>query len=408
MKNSDNDFRPARATGARRASVKKSRLKSPRQAEILDTLVFLIAGFLLPVWLLGQLFLTFYPAPNSTDIADSGDSLNNLTNVSNNVELTASPAVSSNLESDENSDSADVSGSEQPNPWQLKFETISSKLDALTAESDGLLTNNESLKSVNVSLEAENKKLYAEMKSLQSANDFTPAMETQTKDQIDPKVVTQLQSQLTEMSAKLESERADLMNATTNLDAAQDQQRALQSKLLSLQSDLKVAESKLVDANKNIAKFEDDAASEPLQLVPPANDDQTEKLAEAKQKITMLEQNVDALAQKNQTATTTLANREQALLVSQQTVENLTAQNQKLQTALSQASQQQATKVSPAPSTAEVYREFISSKGNPAKMAFVRWEGEKILFRNFANKKLYRLPLSRFSEADQRYLLDQK
>lgn len=41
-------------------------------------------------------------------------------------------------------------------------------------------------------------------------------------------------------------------------------------------------------------------------------------------------------------------------------------------------------------------------------MAFVRWEEDKIVFRNFADKKLYRLTLDRFSETDKRYLLERK
>ena len=36
-----------------------------RKAEIVDGLVLMIAGTLLPAWLLGHLFLSFYPAPES-------------------------------------------------------------------------------------------------------------------------------------------------------------------------------------------------------------------------------------------------------------------------------------------------------------------------------------------------------
>ena len=413
MKNSDNiaslsDVNPRRVTGPCFAPTKTCPFKNPRQAEILDTLVILIAGFLVPVWLLGQLFLTFYPAPDSSNLTDAGDSAGNLTNVSKHIELAPNAAASGNSKSNESLDSTYDSGSEAPNLWQEKFEIISSKLDALTAESDGLLTNNESLKSVNVSLKTENKKLREKMKSLQSANDFTPSTQTQEKDQSDPKIVSQLQSKLSELSAMLKSERADLMNATTNLASAKDEQRTLQSKLLNLESNLKLAESRLVEAEKKIAESEVDAPTENIQLLSPAKDDQTVRLAEANAKIATLEQNVGTLAQKNRTATTTLADREKALLVAQQTVETLTAQNKTLQTALDRQSQQLNTQPSANPPKPEVYREFISSKGNPAKMAFIRWEGDKILFRNFANKQLYRLPLNRFSEADQRFLLDQK
>ena len=46
-----------------------------RHGEIVDALVFMIVALLLPAWLLGHLFLTCYPAPESdgTVAAASGD-----------------------------------------------------------------------------------------------------------------------------------------------------------------------------------------------------------------------------------------------------------------------------------------------------------------------------------------------
>jgi len=49
------------------------------------------------------------------------------------------------------------------------------------------------------------------------------------------------------------------------------------------------------------------------------------------------------------------------------------------------------------------FRDWISSKGNKARLAFVRWEGDEIVVVNEANKK-FRLPLNRLSPNDQKYV----
>ena len=100
-----------------------------------------------------------------------------------------------------------------------------------------------------------------------------------------------------------------------------------------------------------------------------------------------------------------MAASKEELQTAQTQLQALRTQNGNLQTALD-AAREIAAKKPELPK--EVFRDFVSSKGSIAKMAFVRWEGEAVIVRSFANKKLYRLTMDRFSEADQKYLLDQK
>lgn len=53
------------------------------------------------------------------------------------------------------------------------------------------------------------------------------------------------------------------------------------------------------------------------------------------------------------------------------------------------------------------FRDWISSKGNKARLAFVRWEDGKIIVVNEANKK-FRLSLNRLSPEDQKYVNDKR
>lgn len=49
------------------------------------------------------------------------------------------------------------------------------------------------------------------------------------------------------------------------------------------------------------------------------------------------------------------------------------------------------------------FRDWISSKGNPARLAFVRWENDKIVVVNEENKT-FKLTLDRLSPEDQQYV----
>ncbi len=49
------------------------------------------------------------------------------------------------------------------------------------------------------------------------------------------------------------------------------------------------------------------------------------------------------------------------------------------------------------------FRDWISSKGNKARLAFVRWEDDKIIVVN-EDKKKFRLTLNRLSPEDQKYV----
>ena len=86
---------------------------------------------------------------------------------------------------------------------------------------------------------------------------------------------------------------------------------------------------------------------------------------------------------------------------------NSEAQNIELKTALDAAIAKPTAPAMPA-KPKEEFRDFVSSKGSVSRMAFIRWEGEDVIVRSFANKKLYRLTMDRFSEEDKKYLLERK
>ena len=53
----------------------------------------------------------------------------------------------------------------------------------------------------------------------------------------------------------------------------------------------------------------------------------------------------------------------------------------------------------------EQYREYVSSRGNRSRLAFIQWlDNDQVVVRSFANKQLYQVPIERFSAADQEYL----
>ena len=136
-------------------------------------------------------------------------------------------------------------------------------------------------------------------------------------------------------------------------------------------------------------------------------------------KVDQLQQQVNALNQRVNVTSETLATRENELRSTKQMVQDLGAENNELKTALNtardarkaaeMAAQRAAPKtVQQTELPKEVYRDFVSSKGSISKMAFVRWEDDEVIVRSFTNKKLYRLTLDRFGDADQQYLLERK
>lgn len=263
------------------------RRSTSRRGEILDTLVILIAGSLLPVWLLGHLFLTIYPVPDAALATADADLRSEQAEVSGEPQFAS--AVSDDRVANPNVDSS-VNGTDR---WRKKFESIDSQFNALTTQSKEAQSNNDRLKKLNVSLESENKKLLAKLESLQSTNDLATSEQDRVKAPSNSAVVAELQSELSEISATLKSERADFQNAKNNLDAVEKQRQALQDELASVRSDLALAESKRIDAEKNIARLETEAADSIAKMAQSADEDknenQSENLAAANQKIAALE-----------------------------------------------------------------------------------------------------------------------
>jgi DNA repair exonuclease SbcCD ATPase subunit len=393
-------FQPQRGSqppsAVRSASmVRSSSQRFQRKAEIVDTLVFMIAGLLIPAWLLGHLFLTFYPAPEPSAAIDPTE-----------TELTDVSGLS-----ESNSDLPSVGGEESREDESEKSQEVldvalKGKFDALTGDFQSLTQKSSDLESKVASLEKENVALENEIASLQSKSN------EMNRNDADPEIISKLKSQLDASSEQLAAAQKLAADAESKLKSNEAEIETLRTDLSATQSKLESTELSLIAAKQRetqMASPANDSSDTPFAEIPSEDDDANEELlAEANMKVDQLQKQVDALNQKVNTTREMLTTREDELRSTKQIVQDLSTQNNDLKTELSTAQKtaQKTTQQTELPK--EVYRDFVSSKGSVSKMAFIRWEGDEVIVRSFTNKKLYRLMLNRFSDADQQYLLEQK
>ncbi len=375
-----------------------------RKAEIVDTLVFMIAGLLIPAWLLGHLFLTFYPAPEtSIDTDATGTELTNVSGFSESESDLPSAGGDVPLEDASSNEGLDVASKE-------KFDTLTRDFQTLTQKSSNLEAKVASLEKENVALESE-------IVSLQSN-----ATEMTNRD-ADSNAESTLKAELVASSEKLAQAQQVAADAESKLQSTEAELQTLRANLSDTQSELESTKSSLIAAKQRESQMASPANSSgdsPFAQIPSEDADaDAGLLAEAKMKVDQLQQQVNALNQRVNVTSETLATRENELRSTKQMVQDLGAENNELKTALNtardarkaaeMAAQRAAPKtVQQTELPKEVYRDFVSSKGSVSKMAFVRWDGDEVIVRSFTNKKLYRLTLDRFGDADQQYLLEQK
>ena len=225
----------------------------------------------------------------------------------------------------------------------------------------------------------------------------------------DSEKVGELQSQLDTQTGQLKVAQQNLIDTEGRLRDVEGEKQRLQNQLSDVASKLEQSEANLAAAKKSSEMGSGNAGE--LALSSP-------ELEEAKANVTQMNEKVKELTYNLETVNNTLTQREDQLRQSKLALENVQVENGNLKTALEKAKQDMAASA-PAPAPAPVgalkvspreedYRDFVSSKGSVSKMAFIRWEGEDIIVRSFANKRLYRLTLQRFSKADQNYLLERK
>jgi predicted nuclease with TOPRIM domain len=371
-----------------------------------DTLVFIIASLLLPAWLLGHLYLTFYPAPETGDstvaagslFGDSGDSSGDSTKTGKPKEGASGSDTRNGKEENES-----PAGSSVSNP---EFDALTEKSTLLQSEVKTLTDSNSQLK--------------AEIERLKTAASNSPATS-----QADSAAMDELKKQLDSQTSELNLAKQSLASEREQIKNYEQEKQQLQTRLNDLKVKLEQTEADLVAAKEvksNPSESQADPgspfAAAPMEEATVA----TNLLEEQKAKIDELSARVKELSLNLDNTSQTLTQRDEELRKTKLALEDIRVQNGNLKTALEDAKQMAAapatsstTAAAPQPAEGnlrlmprEEFRDFVSSKGSVSKMAFIRWEDNDIIVRSFSNKRLYRLTLDRFSEADQQYLLERK
>ncbi len=366
-----------------------------RRGELLDTLVFLIVAFLLPAWLLGHLYLTFFPARLTTDGAG----------------VTETSLVAGDSTTAESPSAIDVSGSQSKNsegamagdPMSVAdraaddtTSVAARALEAAQKKFDELNAKFQSQTTQGASLRAEVSQLQSELRQLRESRGQSDQtirkLEGQVADarmkleqaaQEKPPQVAPMNQDVQRLESELADARRDNQTLNQQMTAATESKQMLDEQIKKLEQEIKQYSEENANLKQVAQKAQENAGS--------AGSDMT--------KLTKLQQQLDGL------------NTQLADANNQITLKDAELNRLKLAAANAVAAPEKANgefKVTPRSSLQElVYRDFISDKGKVAKLAFVRWEGDKVVVRSFADKRLYRLPITMFSASDQQYLREQ-
>ena len=413
-------------------SVSPSAPKSNRTGDVLDSLVVMIAMLLIPAWLLGHLFLTFYPAPEGVAGAELGG-----TEASQPADGDSESKSPTDPDSDMGTGSGDKlgemamgDGSNGMGGSSAALQSMKDKFNSLTQTSATLESEVMSLKESNAALVQQNEAL--KTKANQHVMSFKKPAEDNSK-------------ALQELQIKYDNTSFELQSMQQKLESTENEKQTLQMNLAD-------AQSKLEQAQAMQAK-PDAAADTPFALLgSEEKSKQDELVAEANAKVTALQQQIEELNRSMANSKNSMAAQQEELQTARRQVQDAMAQNANLKTALNTARENAARDIAAARDKAasemaardkaaaaremaaremaareqadreqaareqamaaekpkEEFRDYTSSKGSVSRMAFIRWEGDDVIVRSFANKKLYRLTMDRFSEADQQYLLERR
>ena len=301
-----------------------------RSGGIMDTLVFMLVAILLPVWILGTIYLSFYPASASASGA-TGSTDSQLVGNADDTSSALSADATENQDASQGIDGQDADGS--------NFDGNGSGGDFNPGQSN-----------VASGLTA----------------DQTAAFDEKIK---------QLQQQLDAKSQEADQLRKDSMaasmsNSTSTIDTSKFENQI--TKLTQERDQLKM---KLASADQS-----------------------SEKMTELNQQIQTLQERLKSQMMENQTLQGRLGETEEA--------------KRDVEIQLAAAKADLATMPEdPSPALAEStsinqpleFREWLSSRGSKARLAFVGWEDDRVIVVNEAGKK-FRLTLNRLSLADQQYV----
>ena len=294
-----------------------------RSGEIMNALVLMLVAILLPAWILGTLYLSFFsPSANASGSSDSEFGAN--------PDRTTVPSALSDASDNQTDSQGAVSQSAQGNDFAENSGTGGDFNPGQANISSGLTTQqsaayDEKINSLQRQLDAESQEVQRlrEMTSSMSGSPATAdtsqfenqiAALTKERDQLKMKLTSADQS-----SAKIAQLEQQLQNFNQQSESQNTKIKVLLKQLVTTEEARRKAEQELLAANSKLAS-------------PPP------------------------------------------------TLASSAASNQPLE-----------------------FREWISSRGSKARLAFVRWEDNRVIVVNEAGKE-FRLTQSRLSLADQKYV----
>ena len=339
-----------------------SRMLHSRNGEIMNTLVFMLVAILLPTWILGTLYLTYFPA----SATDSGSSDSQL--ASNNDAATDPSALGDGTQSENDSQNdtdqtaqgiGGGGGSKDSNSTGGDFDPGRAN-GASGLAADQAASYDEKIKSLQEQLDAKSQAFDQLRQTSMNRSDST-ADTSQLKNQI---------ADLTQERDQLKTKLASAMDTSNDMNSTN-----FQNQITALTQERDQLKMKLT-----------------------SDDQPSEKMAQLDQQIRTLEANSESQTTEIQTLQDRLVKAEEA----KQDAENeLAAAKTDMAANLADTSPTLAGSTSS--NQPLEFREWVSSRGSKARLAFVRWEDDRVIVVNEEGKE-FRLSLNRLSPADQNYV----
>lgn len=308
----------------------------------MDTLVVILIAILLPTWILGTLLLSFLSESSVPKMASNSITSSIGTDL-NDAQATEKSAFSEHPRVSRTPDQARSAG-ELPSD------------DSAVLDADQALASNQKFRQLERLLEQKDAQIEIFRQSMAaSPDDDARADDRETIDQLNQQV------------AQISQQRDDLT-------------RQLQQ-----------SESTTSDA----VAMSDDV----LQLTQQRDQLQTELAAARKdsQRSMQLSKKIESLALQLNSQSKELKTLNQQLVAFNQTKQSLQKRIDALTTGSTPATDVQRRE------TPLEFRQWISSKGSKAELAFVGWDGDHVIVVNRAGKK-FRMTLDRFSPSDQDFV----
>jgi len=403
-----------------------------RSGNVCDTLVFLLVAVLLPAWLLGHLYLALFPSSgsNATSPANTAGAVVSLSGENSSSDKPSTDGAIGLLDDTTSSSAADVG--QQAAKWQEELASFKTKFSSLSSENQNLTMKATEFKGLKLRQEREIAQLKSQLEQIsnQGGAEKIASMSTELQNtkndyaQLDKelKSIEQEKSQLASQVMELKSKNQQLAESAGSGNRNEGLQQKLEAQVQNLENKLRESTDKLAEQKRLMEQMQgerpgDSETAEALvaaskKLLGDANQEKTRLQVRVNELITALESTKSNLAsQKKQLADSNTrleqVNAKYALTLKRLATNNSTPPNQTNGSATSKPPGRIET---PRPTTAvppakEQYRNYVSSRGNQSRLAFVQWIGnDQVVVRSFANKQLYQVPIERFSVSDQAYL----